>query len=212
MDDSPTSLGAAPAQAQREDRLDSWKKIASYLKRDVSTVQRWERREAMPVHRHLHDKRGSVFAFRSELDVWWGTRRVRLTAEEASAGESAGLKSADFPLDKEDRGVTGARRPMVAGIAAAAAVVVAVGTLAWLAFRDDYFWRSPLANARFIRLPDLGTEQAATISRDGKLVAVLADRDGPTDIWLTEVDHGNYRNLTHGALNELNVSIRRSVR
>jgi hypothetical protein len=40
---------------QSEDRLDSWKEIAAYLKRDVRTVQRWEKREEMPVHRHLHD-------------------------------------------------------------------------------------------------------------------------------------------------------------
>jgi hypothetical protein len=57
-----------------EGRLDSWKKIASYLKRDVSTVQRWERREAMPVHRHVHDKLGSVYAYRAEIDQWWTGR------------------------------------------------------------------------------------------------------------------------------------------
>ena len=47
------------------DRLDSWKEIAAYLGRDVTTVQRWEKRERMPVHRHLHDKRGSVYAIGS---------------------------------------------------------------------------------------------------------------------------------------------------
>ena len=52
------------------ERLDSWKDIAAYLRRDVSTVQRWEKREGMPVHRHLHDKLGSVYAFRPELDTW----------------------------------------------------------------------------------------------------------------------------------------------
>ena len=53
-----------------EERLDSWKDIAAYLQRDVSTVQRWEKREGMPVHRHVHDKQGSVYGFRSELDGW----------------------------------------------------------------------------------------------------------------------------------------------
>jgi pentatricopeptide repeat protein len=67
-----------PALPSTEDRLDSWKDIAVYLKRDISTVQRWEQREKMPVHRHLHDSRGSVYAFRSELDVWLETRRTRL--------------------------------------------------------------------------------------------------------------------------------------
>ena len=49
-----------PSVTTPEDRLDSWKEIAAYLNRDVTTVQRWEKREGMPVHRHVHDKRGSV--------------------------------------------------------------------------------------------------------------------------------------------------------
>src|SRR5215471_12860134 len=59
-----------------EDRLDSWKEIAAYLRRDVTTVQRWEKREKMPVHRHLHDKLGSVYAYRSELDAWTSSRKL----------------------------------------------------------------------------------------------------------------------------------------
>ena len=59
------------------ERLDSWKAIASYLNRDVTTVQRWEKRESMPVHRHLHDKLGSVYAFRSELDAWVRSRKAQ---------------------------------------------------------------------------------------------------------------------------------------
>jgi hypothetical protein len=62
LDDSEAKADDSARGGRQEDRLDSWKKIASYLKRDVSTVQRWERREGMPVHRHLHDKLGSVFA------------------------------------------------------------------------------------------------------------------------------------------------------
>ncbi len=64
-----------------DDRLNSWKEIAAYLKRDVTTVQRWERREAMPVHRHLHDKMGSVYAFRAELDDWTRSRSLRTTPD-----------------------------------------------------------------------------------------------------------------------------------
>ena len=63
-------LGARNADGAVPGRLDSWKAIGTYLKRDVTTVQRWERREGMPVHRHLHDKRGSVYALASELDAW----------------------------------------------------------------------------------------------------------------------------------------------
>src|SRR5580693_815941 len=73
---SEPSSGPPPSVRPPEDRLDSWKEIAAYLKRDVTTVQRWEKREGMPVHRHLHDRMGSVHASRAELDAW--TRRRNL--------------------------------------------------------------------------------------------------------------------------------------
>src|SRR5947199_10643758 len=57
------------------DRLDSWKEIASYLRRDVRTVQRWEKKEGLPVYRHLHDKLGSIYAYRNELTQWFTTRQ-----------------------------------------------------------------------------------------------------------------------------------------
>ena len=66
--------GHGSADSAPPERLDSWKVVAAYLKRDVTTVQRWERREGMPVHRHLHDKRGSVYALASELDAWRESR------------------------------------------------------------------------------------------------------------------------------------------
>jgi len=71
-----------------EDRLDSWKEIASYLNRDVTTVQRWEKREGMPVHRHLHDKLGSIYASRAELDAWARTRKLRATPETQNGDDS----------------------------------------------------------------------------------------------------------------------------
>src|SRR5690349_9320921 len=66
--------GSQPPTRPSEDRLDSWKEIAAYLDRDVTTVQRWEKREGMPVHRHVHDKMGSVYASRAELDAWVAQR------------------------------------------------------------------------------------------------------------------------------------------
>jgi TolB-like protein len=66
-----------------EDRLDSWKEIAAYLRRDVRTVQRWEKKEGLPVHRHQHDKLGSIYASRAELAAWFNTR------QQASPGVAA---------------------------------------------------------------------------------------------------------------------------
>ena len=59
-----------PPASEQGVRLEGWKQIAAYLKRDVSTVQRWERTEQFPVHRQMHRKLGSVFAFKDELDRW----------------------------------------------------------------------------------------------------------------------------------------------
>ncbi|MEP6645371.1 MAG: hypothetical protein ABJA69_12790, partial [Acidobacteriaceae bacterium] len=71
------SFSGKPSLKPQEDRLDSWKEIATYLKRDVTTVQRWEKREGMPVQRHLHGRMGSVYAYRSELDAWVRSRNTR---------------------------------------------------------------------------------------------------------------------------------------
>src|SRR4029077_16717744 len=85
---------APPSVRPPEDRLDSWKEIAAYLSRDVTTVQRWEKREGMPVHRHQHDRMGSVYAFGSELDAWVQSRTLRLEEEEKE-------RSAEAPEDAE---------------------------------------------------------------------------------------------------------------
>src|ERR1700688_2135017 len=73
------SPGTAQSVRPPGDRLDSWKEIAAYLNRDVTTVQRWEKREGMPVHRHLHDRIGSVHASRADLDAWARSRNPRAT-------------------------------------------------------------------------------------------------------------------------------------
>lgn len=64
----PNLPEAATGQLSR--RLDSWKEIAAYLGRSQKTVQRWEETQELPVHRLLHEKRGSVYAYTRELDAW----------------------------------------------------------------------------------------------------------------------------------------------
>ena len=66
--------GTALPERPSQDRLDSWKEIATYFNRDVTTVQRWEKREGMPVHRHLHGRMGTIYAFRADLDAWARSR------------------------------------------------------------------------------------------------------------------------------------------
>jgi hypothetical protein len=55
-------------------RLDSWKEVALHLGRDVRTVQRWEKHEGLPIHRHFHNKAGSIYAYKHEVDDWKASR------------------------------------------------------------------------------------------------------------------------------------------
>jgi hypothetical protein len=70
------------------DRMDSWKEIAVYLGREVRTAQRWEKREGLPVHRHVHAKASSVWAFKHEIDAWLHTRSPAASEPAQSAAES----------------------------------------------------------------------------------------------------------------------------
>jgi TolB-like protein len=95
----PAQNGAAPS-----DRLDSWKEIAAYLNRGTRTVQRWERDEGLPVHRLQHDKLGSVYAFRSELDAWWAGRGTAPPAGAQGAAPSiAVLPFADLSREQDQQ-------------------------------------------------------------------------------------------------------------
>ncbi len=96
--------GISPSVTPPEGQLDSWKEIAAYLKRDVTTVQRWEKREGMPVHRHLHDRSGSIYAYSSELDAWLQSRKLRLEEEKG--------RTPDASVDAED----GHRRKWTSGV------------------------------------------------------------------------------------------------
>jgi len=68
-----TSSPSTGADA-RGRRLESWKEIASYLGRDVTTVRRWEKREGLPVYRLQHSRLGSLYAYTAELDTWRNER------------------------------------------------------------------------------------------------------------------------------------------
>jgi Tol biopolymer transport system component len=91
----------------------------------------------------------------------------------------------------------------------ATVAALAIGVTLWLQ-RMEYFWRNPIADARFQTITDFdGLEQAAAVSRDGHFVAFLSDRDGQLNVWVTQVGSGEFHNLTHGSVSELvNPSIR----
>jgi len=81
-------------------KLDSWGEIASYLGREVRTVQRWETAEGLPVHRHEHKKKSTVYAYAGELDEWIRNRQPKddPAADDAFAREQE-LSGSDSPVD-----------------------------------------------------------------------------------------------------------------
>jgi Tol biopolymer transport system component len=202
--------GTQPSAKPSEDRLDSWKEIAAYLNRDVTTVRRWEKREGMPVHRHVHDRMGSVYAFRAELDAWARGRNNQT----ADNGRTAQENESDAPLlivaSPRPSTVVGSRNKWIFVFASALlASALVIGAGLWLR-RREYYWRNPMADARFQTITDFdAVAQAATVSRDGHFVAFLSNRDGQMDVWLTQVGSGQFHNLTRGSAPELvNPSVR----
>ena len=121
--------GAPPSARPPDDRLDSWKEIAAYLNRDVTTAQRWEKREGMPVHRHLHDRMGSVYASRAELDEWSRSRNLR------AAQENVNEVSSPNPPAPPRSAVTFLTQWKFFLPFAAAGVALVIGASLW--FRED---------------------------------------------------------------------------
>lgn len=109
--------GSQPAgsQAQARDRLDSWKEIAAYLKRDQRTVRRWEQEKGLPVHRVGRNKGASVYAYPAELEAWLDRQ------DEAAAPPTPAPAGPAVP----------ATRPWLAVSAALIVVAMAAGWALW---------------------------------------------------------------------------------
>lgn len=83
-----------------EKKLDSWGEIASYFQREIRTVQRWEKDEGLPIHRHEHKKKSTVYAYTRELDEWFKQRQP----EDDPEADAAFVPEADVdaPSEKEN--------------------------------------------------------------------------------------------------------------
>ena len=101
MADSPQAERQKPQPPAGEPRLESWGEIASYLRRDIRTVQRWEKDLALPVRRLKIGKLGSVYAYRSELDKWYQERQPAADASTAVDEEPPTPVARPVDRDKE---------------------------------------------------------------------------------------------------------------
>jgi serine/threonine protein kinase len=81
------------------------------------------------------------------------------------------------------------------------AILLAAGVAGWSLRQRDYFWKNPLADARFQRLTDWeGSEFDAAISSDGKFVAFISDRADRFDAWVMQVGSNEVLNLSKGSI------------
>jgi TolB-like protein/Flp pilus assembly protein TadD len=165
-DPSPVSSPGLPDQSP-DVPLDSWKEIATYVKRNVSTVQRWEKREGMPIHRHVHDKRGSVYAYGSELDAWLESRSLRLQEEEKEQTQPPVIVTSG----SQDKGILLGRRWIV---------LVGVALLALTAFayvvtriRAGYVTEPKIKSLAVLPLRNLSGDPTQEYLADGMTEALI---------------------------------------
>jgi len=189
----PPSHRAEPGP---KDKLDSWKEIAEYLGRSARTVQRWEAEAGLPVHRLQLDKRGSVYALKDEIDLWWESRRDELaeTPEEAQAVSNLHRQTS--------RKAASSRRWLWASLAAVCFVLGVAVSLLWLRqpapeLRSTQFTLEPPPEVQFTYL-----FSSTAVSPDGRYLVFSAGSDiiSPP-LWLRQLDSLGDRALlgTEGA-------------
>jgi Tol biopolymer transport system component len=160
-----------PQEPPANDRLDSWKEIAAYLKRDVTTARRWEKREGLPVHRHPHDRRDSVYAYAAELDTWLTTRGISRTPD----GVSPRRDRRTFLAAAVTAMMGGA---LVAGIANFRSTPLPAGAV-----------RVPFSVPPPLILAEAATGGDFSISPDGRSLAFVSIApDGTRQLWIRPLD------------------------
>ena len=165
------SLNKTLSEIPSERRLDSWKEIATYLGRDVTTVQRWERQEGMPVHRHVHHKRGSVSALSSELDAWRQGRNLRSEEEQELALEAAGPSARQTTVPR-------GRRWLILG--SSAVVLAAIVSLAYFAtwMRAKDASRAKIRSLAVLPLQNLSGDPSQDYIADGMTEELIGRLSG----------------------------------
>src|SRR5713226_1021679 len=142
MSETRTSPGPE-GPALQDKKLVSWKEIASHLGREVRTVQRWERSEGLPVYRHEHLRKSTVYAFANELDDWIKKRQPKDDPEADAAFEpEPDVGDALLGSENGDEAKTDVppvqpsppkwKRPVLAAAAAAVLCFAGYGVYRWI--------------------------------------------------------------------------------
>jgi Tol biopolymer transport system component len=159
-------------------RLDSWKEIADYLKRDSRTAMRWQEK-GLPVHRVPGGKRQAVFAYDEEIDDWLAGNHPNANKLSVDAG-GGNPPAAAWPEEQPEIAAAGPKREATGRsyrirkwILAATLCLAAAGSIMWS------ITRQPLvaASIRVVSLKQL-TDDGHT---------KLAVRTDGTSLYFTEI-------------------------
>ncbi len=174
--------------------LHSWKEIAVHLRRDVRTVQRWEKSEGLPVHRHWHRRLGSVYAYGTQLDAWWANHRTALETDEGESIPSPGeLASGAAGAVPGSSGGSESRKSRILLAAIGTAVMATAVAAGWMYTRSQ-----PEAPRVLAALQPLGSgrvfAKATSAGRQLRLIAVpqppsfLALAPGGKELYVAHVN------------------------
>jgi len=191
MDDTrPDAPADLAGNGVERGRLDSWKEIAAYLGRGVTTVQRWEQDEGLPVHRLPHARKGSVFAFKHELDAW-RTARARAAAASKLDADSAAAHN-DTELSR--RAVDSRRLKLwLLASAGAACAVIAISLISGGGFAARPPRAGAVTSPPLVPRPvanDDGAETWPSLSPDGERIVYHWQRDGAPGLYIKPVPTG----------------------
>jgi Tol biopolymer transport system component len=188
-------------ESRPDNFLDSWKEIAAYLGREVRTVQRWEKKEGLPVHRQIHEKLGTVYAYKSEVDAWWRERSAKLASNSDNGEATEGPRVVAWPdntpeiRDEEVVAAAPSRRVRRMAVYATAVGCLAAIVLGLYEIGHVRGWRflstPPLEGMRITRLTFTGQVKDAAISPDGKYVAIVNRDSGGRSIWVYQIATGS---------------------
>lgn len=194
MADSPEPPASAP---DRGTRLDSWKEIAAYVKRDVRTLQRWEKHAGLPVRRLQKPGLRAVYAYTADLDGWLRDQDPR-----APDGETpdSGQPTANRESSTTAVAATGRSRRGL-WLAVAAVALIGIGAAAFATRSGGLAPLGPFTARPITSEP--GNERDPDVSPDGAYVAYSYQApDLRTRIVVRRIDGGTPRPITPGVADE----------